>query len=158
VFLKHLEYFSGIVFLTSNRVDVFDEAMKSRIHLALEYAPPLIEMRRTIWTQCLNSIPQPELGLDIPSSIDTLVKDNMNGREITNAVNTARTLARHNKEKLQLHHVDMVLQVRRDFDASLVRLKKLKEKESHHDIPQSLTRQNSLLASIHETEGTGQLD
>lgn len=50
VFLKHLEYFSGIVFLTSNRVRVFDKAMKSRIHLALEYQPPNIDMRRRIWT------------------------------------------------------------------------------------------------------------
>ena len=36
VFLRHLEYFSGIVFLTTNRIHVLDDAMKSRIHLALK--------------------------------------------------------------------------------------------------------------------------
>ena len=37
VFLKELEYFSGIVFLTTNRIALFDKAMKSRIYLALSY-------------------------------------------------------------------------------------------------------------------------
>ncbi|KAJ5106985.1 ATPase AAA-type core [Penicillium angulare] len=48
VFLKELEYFSGIVFLTTNRITSFDRAMKSRIHLALEYTPPGIETRQQL--------------------------------------------------------------------------------------------------------------
>lgn len=35
VFLRALEYYNGIVILTSNRVGTFDEAFKSRIQLAL---------------------------------------------------------------------------------------------------------------------------
>jgi AAA+ superfamily predicted ATPase len=31
VFLRHLEYFQGIIFLASNRVEVFDAAVKSRM-------------------------------------------------------------------------------------------------------------------------------
>jgi len=126
--------------------------MKSRIHLALEYSPPSIDIRRIIWTHCLESISEAELGLDVQSAIDTLVKDDINGREITNSVNTARTLARHNKEKLQLKHIDTVLQVRRDFDASLVRLKRLRNAESRENGPQRLMRQNSLITNIHDTD------
>ena len=37
VFLRMLEYYEGILVLTSNRVGVFDEAFKSRIQLALHY-------------------------------------------------------------------------------------------------------------------------
>jgi SpoVK/Ycf46/Vps4 family AAA+-type ATPase len=37
VFLRKLEYFQCVMFLTTNRVSTFDEAMQSRIHLALRY-------------------------------------------------------------------------------------------------------------------------
>ncbi|KAK3363462.1 hypothetical protein B0T25DRAFT_562476 [Lasiosphaeria hispida] len=37
VFLRVLEYYSGILFLTTNRVGTIDEAFKSRIHLSLYY-------------------------------------------------------------------------------------------------------------------------
>jgi len=37
VFLRVLEYYSGILFLTTNRVGTLDEAFKSRIHLSLYY-------------------------------------------------------------------------------------------------------------------------
>jgi hypothetical protein len=35
VFLRVLEYYSGILFLTTNRVGTIDEAFKSRIHISL---------------------------------------------------------------------------------------------------------------------------
>ena len=34
-----LEYYSGILFLTTNRVGILDEAFKSRIHISLYYEP-----------------------------------------------------------------------------------------------------------------------
>ncbi|KAJ7269329.1 hypothetical protein B0H12DRAFT_33079 [Mycena haematopus] len=37
VFLRLLEHYQGILFLTTNRVNTFDPAFKSRIHMALQY-------------------------------------------------------------------------------------------------------------------------
>lgn len=37
VFLRVLEYYDGILILTSNRVGAFDEAFKSRMQLAVHY-------------------------------------------------------------------------------------------------------------------------
>ena len=37
MFLRIFEYYSGILFLTTNRVGMLDEAFKSRIHLSLYY-------------------------------------------------------------------------------------------------------------------------
>jgi hypothetical protein len=37
VFLRMLEYYNGVLFLTTNRVGVLDEAIKSRVHLHLRY-------------------------------------------------------------------------------------------------------------------------
>ncbi|KAH7309775.1 hypothetical protein B0I35DRAFT_358846 [Stachybotrys elegans] len=39
VFLRVLEYYGGILFLTTNRVGTLDEAFKSRIHVSLYYPP-----------------------------------------------------------------------------------------------------------------------
>lgn len=39
VFLQALEYYDGILFLTTNRVGQMDEAFQSRIHLKLYYRP-----------------------------------------------------------------------------------------------------------------------
>jgi hypothetical protein len=37
VFLRTLEYYSGILFLTTNRPDVMDDAVKSRVQVSLQY-------------------------------------------------------------------------------------------------------------------------
>lgn len=39
VFLRVLEYYNGLLFLTTNRVGTIDEAFKSRIHISLYYPP-----------------------------------------------------------------------------------------------------------------------
>ena len=39
VFLRVLEYYSGVLFLTTNRVGALDEAFKSRIHISVYYPP-----------------------------------------------------------------------------------------------------------------------
>ena len=35
VFLRIMEYYKGLLFLTTNRVGTFDEAFKSRVHISL---------------------------------------------------------------------------------------------------------------------------
>ncbi|KAJ5654063.1 ATPaseAAA-typecore [Penicillium lividum] len=119
VFLKALEYFSGIVFLTTNRITSFDRAMKSRIHLALEYTPPRIETRQQLWMQILKSIPAHEIDLDPEDAVNTFVSEKMNGREIANAIHTARTIARFQKKPLEIAHIDTVLDVWHEFENSL---------------------------------------
>lgn len=49
VFLRVLEYYEGILILTSNRVGTFDEAFKSRIQLSLHYDALTKAQRSTIW-------------------------------------------------------------------------------------------------------------
>jgi SpoVK/Ycf46/Vps4 family AAA+-type ATPase len=41
VFLRMLEYYKGLLFLTTNRVGTFDEAFTSRVHISLfcKYGP-----------------------------------------------------------------------------------------------------------------------
>jgi AAA+ superfamily predicted ATPase len=37
VFLRLLEYYTGVLFMTTNRVDAIEPAILSRIHLTIEY-------------------------------------------------------------------------------------------------------------------------
>lgn len=116
VFLRQLEYFSGIIFMTSNRVEVFDAAVKSRIHLALKYETPDESIRRSMWRNKLGSATA-DLGLD--AVIDKVSLAGMNGREISNAVNTARTLASDEGVKLAPEHIQAVVDLWSDFSVTL---------------------------------------
>ena len=49
VFLRILEDYSGILFLTTNKVGTVDEAFKSRIHLSLHYPHLDKNQTRAIW-------------------------------------------------------------------------------------------------------------
>lgn len=46
VLLRKLEYYRGLLFLTSNRGIQFDNAILSRIHLTIEYEDLTIDFRR----------------------------------------------------------------------------------------------------------------
>lgn len=118
VLLKHLEYFGGIIFLTSNLVRVFDTAMKSRIHIALEYHPPDLDMMRRIWSSAVPAVPETERELDTDEDLDKFLANRLNGREIANAVYTSRTLARYEKTKLRSEHIIKVLEAKRMFEKS----------------------------------------
>lgn len=49
VFLRVLEYFNGLLFLTTNRIDDIDEAIVSRCIALIRFYPPDAVARRKIW-------------------------------------------------------------------------------------------------------------
>ncbi|EHK22006.1 uncharacterized protein TRIVIDRAFT_132053, partial [Trichoderma virens Gv29-8] len=49
IFLRRLEYYQGILILTTNRYTSFDPAFKSRIHFYLDYSNLCVHTRRTLW-------------------------------------------------------------------------------------------------------------
>ena len=109
VFLRTLEYYSGILFLTTNRIGSFDEAFKSRIHISLYY-PPLSESQTfDVWTMNLNRLSKShrDIYVDRPE-IEAFARRHWkdgkrwNGRQIRNAFQTAVALAEYEfKEKCQ---------------------------------------------------------
>jgi hypothetical protein len=56
VFLRVLEYYAGILFLTTNRVGDFDEAFASRIHISLYYPELTAEFAPEVFNINLNLI------------------------------------------------------------------------------------------------------
>lgn len=68
VFLRVLEYFNGLLFLTTNRVNDIDEAIVSRCIAMIRYHPPGLDDRRRIWRVMTEQF---QLNLE-PDLIETL--------------------------------------------------------------------------------------
>jgi SpoVK/Ycf46/Vps4 family AAA+-type ATPase len=119
VFLRVLEYYDGILILTTNRIGTFDEAFKSRVQLALHY-PPLSEKgREELWHNFMRSLKNAKENADfeeIGEKLHVLAKHTLNGRQIRNTISNARQLARHRKDKLRFIHINQALQVVDDFE------------------------------------------
>ncbi|KAL3443418.1 P-loop containing nucleoside triphosphate hydrolase protein [Aspergillus insuetus] len=122
VFLRVLEYYSGILVLTSNRIGTFDEAFKSRVQLTLHY-PTLDESsRRRIWSNFISRLQNtvPETKADqIMENLDELARFKLNGREIRNSIRTALLLAEFRGERLQYRHLVDVIDVSNEFEQYL---------------------------------------
>jgi len=57
IFLRELEYFRGIVFLTTNLYHTIDPAFRSRVSLHLLFKPLSSEAREQIWKKFLERVP-----------------------------------------------------------------------------------------------------
>src|SRR3569833_246508 len=112
IFLRHLEYFQGVMFLTTNRVHAVDAAFQSRVHLSIEY-PGLSEADRTaIWKTHLLACKSRNATLPEAHRIVTtnVCKDDtyrnlghdfdINGRDINNWIRVAEAVARHRNKIL----------------------------------------------------------
>ncbi|KAL4960691.1 ATP-binding protein [Aspergillus stella-maris] len=122
IFLRLLEYFQGILFLTTNRVETFDDAFQSRIHVALRYGDLTTKAKRSVWKMFLEKV-QAMDGVQASNftdkDFDMLSRHNLNGRQIKNSVRTAQALAVNEKTPLSMEHIKRVLDVAQTFDHDL---------------------------------------
>jgi SpoVK/Ycf46/Vps4 family AAA+-type ATPase len=119
VFLRVLEYYDGILILTTNRIGTFDEAFKSRVQLALHYPPLNDRAREEIWHNFMRSLFAEGEDVDfeeLNEKLYVLAKHKLNGRQIRNTISTARQLAQYRKEKLRFMHMNQALQVVDEFE------------------------------------------
>jgi hypothetical protein len=84
--LRVVEYFKGVLFLTSNRVDEMDPAFRTRITLALRYEQLDVAARAQVWTNLLSASGFRSMIENGSIDPDELAKHVLNGREIKNAV------------------------------------------------------------------------
>ncbi|GIW82204.1 MAG: hypothetical protein KatS3mg105_4011 [Gemmatales bacterium] len=88
IFLRLLDYYQGILFLTTNRPEVLDHAVLSRVMLALEYPDLDYQARKAIWNTMLTSA---KLKLT-DGALDDLAAVELNGRQIRNFTRLAKIL------------------------------------------------------------------
>ncbi|KAJ3850524.1 P-loop containing nucleoside triphosphate hydrolase protein [Lentinula lateritia] len=115
VFLRHVEYYRGILFLTTNRVKAFDEAFLSRIHVALHFHELPFESKIQVWTAFIARAGA--TAAVTPEQLRLLAMRNVNGRQIKNAARTAQSLAVGRGEPLSFKHFLSTLDAMDDFTA-----------------------------------------
>ena len=96
IFLRELEYFRGIIFLTTNLYSTVDAAFRSRVNIHLVFSPLSPASRLVLWRKFLSRLPPTKRAtnaLDYLSNddLEELARWELNGREIKNAVKTVKT-------------------------------------------------------------------
>ncbi|KPV74782.1 uncharacterized protein RHOBADRAFT_53721 [Rhodotorula graminis WP1] len=111
IFLRMLEYFSGVLILTTNRIEEFDEAFMSRFAIVLRFDELDKAARQTLWQRFLRKVaPRLDLGA---FDLARLASHPLNGREIKHALQSAQALALIDEQVLSMEHIDEVLSIRR---------------------------------------------
>ncbi len=134
-FVRFIEYYQGIVFITTNRVSRFDGALMPRIDITLGLPPLDRGHRVTIWQNLIQDLLD-EGAINASQSTDlctlALEKwslDDINGHQIKKAVRTARILAETKGRMLGSGQIETMLKMEREFQERIGNLDKEKEKE-----------------------------
>jgi SpoVK/Ycf46/Vps4 family AAA+-type ATPase len=100
IFLKHLEYFPGVIFLTTNREADFDDAVSSRV-VRLHYGPLNAKGRTKIWRNNLLKAEHVPARQVLESMCEELGNDyELDGREIKNLAQLSLAICRRRKQEV----------------------------------------------------------
>jgi len=127
VLLRVLEYYQGIIILTTNRIKSLDIAVQSRIHLAIRYDDLKQDDKINIFNYFLDSIEydNPPERERIKEWIKETGSDyQLNGRQIRNVVSTAHALAcsEGNGRYITRDHLKRVTALTKEFQSQLEKL------------------------------------
>jgi SpoVK/Ycf46/Vps4 family AAA+-type ATPase len=96
IFLRELEYFRGIIFLTTNLYSTIDAAFRSRVNIHLVFTPLSPASRLMLWRKFLSRLPPSSKANNVlehlsDDDLEELARWELNGREIKNAIKTVKT-------------------------------------------------------------------
>lgn len=116
-FLRLLEYYNGVLLLTTNRVEDIDPAFYSRISLALRYSDFTYDSRQQVVRNLLSTN---SVSLDEADVLD-LAATGVNGRQIKNAIRIARFMAKDEARAVHSADIKMILGKLTAFQDSFTR-------------------------------------
>ncbi|KAL8286192.1 hypothetical protein RQP46_004680 [Phenoliferia psychrophenolica] len=129
VFLRVLEYHSGVLVLTTNRIRTVDPAFLSRFSLAITYPDLDTPKRRLIWQSFLTragaALEEGSASVESGPCISTAyleglaAKEAFNGRSIKNTVRTAQALSDSEGRRLSEEDIEVVVKVSEAFMADM---------------------------------------
>jgi SpoVK/Ycf46/Vps4 family AAA+-type ATPase len=134
IFLRELEYFRGIIFLTTNLYHTIDTAFRSRVSLHLLFKPLTTDARELVWRKFLDRLPEQknkaraitngiingESSGDAEEGSQNGLSDEdlkelslwaLNGREIKNAVKMVRSWCDHKGYEMSLSRLENGIKV-----------------------------------------------
>ncbi|KAL9621376.1 MAG: hypothetical protein Q9160_004136 [Pyrenula sp. 1 TL-2023] len=151
VFLRNIEYFRGLLFLTTNRTGQIDDAFESRLHAIIHYKRLDDSKRAKIWDAFFHKLKKDKKGkVLIGQQARKFVLENeaikkleWNGREIRNAFQTAVSLAEFEAAEdpnfdvtepvvVESAHFEKVCKMSKNFKDYMFSLKKADEQKRAH--------------------------
>ncbi|KAI9703001.1 MAG: hypothetical protein M1820_005992 [Bogoriella megaspora] len=112
-FLRMIEYYEGILFMTTNRIGTMDIAFQSRIHVTIKYDPLTPDMRERIWTRFIDRLSDKEViaKRELLNALPDIREWELNGRQIRNVLSIAESTALNEARRrgaLRYSHVETV--------------------------------------------------
>lgn len=103
VFLRKLEYYEGILILTTNMIHSIDKAFRSRINIAVHYDNLTLKQRTNLWKLFIGNLsPARVKSSELMMNVNDWAKLELNGRQIRNVVLTAEALALGQSQYLKM--------------------------------------------------------
>jgi SpoVK/Ycf46/Vps4 family AAA+-type ATPase len=126
VLLRVLEYYSGILILTTNRINQFDIAVQSRVNLGIKYTDLTFDQKKKIFQQFIKEVKDDQIE-DRQRILDWFCEDSeasdwfesLNGRQVRNVLFSAASLALKDGECLKLEHIETMAKSTAKFQESL---------------------------------------
>ncbi|RDW61106.1 hypothetical protein BP6252_12489 [Coleophoma cylindrospora] len=146
VFLRCMEYYPGMLFLTTNRIGQIDDAFLSRTSVALTYEPLNSSVQLRVWEGFLAKLERERSDIIVTDRARTFLEEDKdmnsiqwNGREIRNALQTAIALAVHDAEEdfKRTGRETLKIEIDRDHFAKV-----LQRRKTFIDYRDSIKRQN----------------
>jgi hypothetical protein len=147
IFLRLLEYYRGVLFLTTNRVASFDDAFCSRISMFLRYHRLAGAQREAVWRNLFT-----KAGIDNPD-LAPFLETQLNGREIRNTIRIAQTWAKSSGEVLTAGHVLEVVNMLGEFREDLAGA--IQDESDESSISRALAKVRSMKGTGSDTELNG---
>ncbi|KAI1500934.1 AAA family ATPase [Biscogniauxia marginata] len=125
VFLRVLEYYQGILILTTNQIAQFDVAVQSRIHIAIRYDSLKPDQTLAIFNTFMDQCERNKLvTMSEKPAIDKwakgqLTRKNFDGRQIRNIITSAMGLARAANRQMELNDLIDVVDIMETFKTDL---------------------------------------
>lgn len=133
-FVQFINYYEGIVIITTNRVTRFDGSLMPRIDITLGL-PPLDSSRRvSIWhNQIEDLFVEGYIHASEIASLRSLAQEkwsqeNLNGHQIKKVIKTARIMAEKKGKMLGRGEIETMLKIEREFQDRIGDSDHMKEK------------------------------
>lgn len=108
-FLRELEYYPSLLFLTTNRERSLDPAVYSRVHLTINYPRLDRASRLQIWKTFLGHMDtQSDMS---EAEVEALADIDVDGRRVRNVVKTARIVAKRQQRAICFDDVKNVMRI-----------------------------------------------
>ena len=146
VLLRVLEYYDGILILTTNRIRTFDIAVQSRVNFAITYGNLDEQQKKKIYLNFISKLDKERTHnhqqlLKWPSSEEWEEEKpfmKLNGRQIRNVLFSAASLAQgEGDKKFKLEYIKKILKETNNFQVEINSMIEMARREAEVGYQQS---------------------